>query len=200
MSRSPSPSTQTPTESPTDMHPDLSFEVIGDLEAMDIYGEEGDDDLDFDLDALNLAYPDEGTPSPLLPLPPATTNIDSTINTGVTSSCNKEILIAFEDPGDEAENDEDWGEAELPFKNASFVIRSHLRPRQHQPLEAETQRQCVLQAQTRHRTARTELSSTTGTGIYDREYDIRKVVSVGAVECGNLPEAMCQQSSQQRTW
>ncbi|KAF9488828.1 hypothetical protein BDN71DRAFT_1512713 [Pleurotus eryngii] len=112
MSRSPSPSTQTPTESPTDMHPDLSFEVIGDLEAMDIYGEEGDDDLDFDLDALNLAYPDEGAPSPLLPFPPATTNIDSTINTGVASSCNKEILIAFEDPGDEAENDEDWGEGE----------------------------------------------------------------------------------------
>ncbi|KAF9488162.1 hypothetical protein BDN71DRAFT_525162 [Pleurotus eryngii] len=112
MSRSPSPSTQTPTESPTDMHPELSFEVIGDLEVMDIYGEDGDDDLDFDLDTLNLAYPDEGAPSPLLPLPPATTNIDSTINTGVASSCDKEILMAFEDPGDEAENDEDWGEGE----------------------------------------------------------------------------------------
>ncbi|KAF9490859.1 hypothetical protein BDN71DRAFT_1510946, partial [Pleurotus eryngii] len=114
--RSSSP-TQTPTESSTDMqnpllNPDLSFEVIGGLEAMDIYGKDGDDDGDFDLDALNLAYPDEEAPSTLLPLLPATPNIDSTIDTGVPSSCNKEILMAFEDPEGGAGNDEDWGEGE----------------------------------------------------------------------------------------
>ncbi|KAJ8701166.1 hypothetical protein PTI98_004123 [Pleurotus ostreatus] len=76
---------------------------------MDIYGEDGDDDVDF---ALNLAYPDEEAPPPLLPLPPATIDIDSTINTDAASSCNKETLMAFEDPGEETENGEDWGEGE----------------------------------------------------------------------------------------
>ncbi|KDQ34228.1 hypothetical protein PLEOSDRAFT_163905 [Pleurotus ostreatus PC15] len=119
--RSSSPATRTPTESPTDMHmlnpllnADLSFEVLGGLEATDIYGEDGDDDVDCDLDALNLAYPEEEAPPPHLPLPPATIDIESTISTGaaLSLSCNTEILMAFEDPGEEAENSEDWGEGE----------------------------------------------------------------------------------------
>ncbi|KDQ32471.1 hypothetical protein PLEOSDRAFT_1098472 [Pleurotus ostreatus PC15] len=117
--RSSSPTTQTPAESSTNI---LSFEVVGGLEAMDIYGEDVDDDVDFDLDALNLAYLDEEAPPPLLPLPAATIDSDSTINTDAASSCNKEILMAFEDPGEEGENGEE------DFANATSLRDSPSRP------------------------------------------------------------------------
>ncbi|KAF9489506.1 hypothetical protein BDN71DRAFT_1512080 [Pleurotus eryngii] len=217
--RSQDPCLSTPTESPTDMHPDLSFEVIGDLEAMDIYSEEGDDDLDFDLDALNLAYPDEGAPSPLLPLPPATTNINSTINTGVASSCNKEILIVFEDPGDEAENDEDWGEGESnllmclaypdggsPSAGVNTTTLPNSPSKMPPSSSAPTSSPASTSPSKRKRKGNGCFKRKRGTGQRGQssraplalesmtEYDIRRVVSVGAVECGNLPEAMCQHS------
>lgn len=92
-------------------------------EQFEQFGEEFEEfgDLDVDFDSLNLAYPDDETPSPIPPVPPlhapATTNADTnwagrggeTLNAG----CNTDILMAFEHEGEELENGDDEGEEDL---------------------------------------------------------------------------------------
>lgn len=86
---------------------------------MDIDGEEDYEDIDIDLDALDLAYPDEETPSLVLPLQSAVTNVDSTTyadkesKSGTVPSCNSDILMAFEDAGGELEDGDDESEEDL---------------------------------------------------------------------------------------